>query len=693
MRKMVKRYLAVILSIIMAFSVTPMNSFADATADTYVKINTIDEFTTGKYVMIVNSGYAVGQYDSTKWLLSTALSPENGQVVNPNGSLTWNITVSGSAVTLIDANRITVKPYGKNENWIVPGAYEWEYNFINGEFYFKGTGEDAVTLASNKNYDNKFRGYKNTTVANDGKNYLSAFSLYKLNSNSPPGSVKTETPTSNMPSGSVVSGSAISLSCSTPGSNIRITTVTPPAIWVDYTQPIVITSNTTIYAQAIAPGYEDSDIAEFNYLPILSPGTGPTLYDPIATIPDGSKSVLEACQTVTGQSISVVGQLVYRFGSYNTVNTAILEDVIDGQIYALQVYDALSTFKIGDVVKLVGTTSIYGGVPQLQKLTARELVTSAADLPLIKAQEYTSFSELKAFKDSLLSEWVVIKGVTLGTYNSNGSTTVTDSSGSNMPIYSAATYPSGVAAGEKVDLYACLSKYTDAKSTTDQLRVGSSSDYVVTSDTKSPTVTMPSTFDSAELGKDYKVSVTITDNVAVTEAELTYTVNQVPTKISMSQSSSASTTWEGIIPGSVLDTSVTGITVFVTAKDKAGNSSISDVKEISVVDEPQVIGVTPERNGKTGEDKRPLISVSAVNLGLVPTAKLTLKAGGTVKISAVAMTYSNGTFSYTPAEDLADTKYTASVVITRADEKSITYEWPFTVGTPKYSLYFGQLHS
>ena len=47
MKKTVKRYLAVILSIIMAFSVTPMNSFAVAAADTYEKINTIDEFTTG----------------------------------------------------------------------------------------------------------------------------------------------------------------------------------------------------------------------------------------------------------------------------------------------------------------------------------------------------------------------------------------------------------------------------------------------------------------------------------------------------------------------------------------------------------------------------------------------------------------------------------------------------------------------
>ncbi len=694
MRKTVRRYLAVILSIIVAFSLTPVNSFAAPTGETYVKINTMDEFTSGKYVMIVSSGYAVGQYDSaTKWLLSTALAGENGQVVNPDSSLTWNITVSGAAVTLTDVNGVTVMPSGKNVNGIAPGNYNWAYSWNNGDFYFKGADDNEVTLASNKNSENKFRAYKNSTINNNSAGYPSAFQLYKLSGGTPPESVKTETPISDTPSGSVVSGSAISLSCTTPGSKIRVTTVTPAAIWMEYVEPIVITANTTLYAQATAPGCADSDIAEFYYFPAEVSDPDPVLYDPITSIPDGAKSVQEACQTVTGQSISVVGQLVYRFGNYNTSNSAILEDVIDGNIYALQIYDALADFKIGDVVKLTGTTDIYGGVPQIIKLTEKELVTSAAERQLIRAQEFRSISDLKAAKDSLLSEWIVLRGVTLGTYNSNGSTTVTDTSGSSMPIYRAATYPSGVADGEKVDLYACLSKYSSTSSTTDQLRVGSSSDYVVTSDTKAPVITMPAVFDKAELGKDYKVSVTITDNVAVNEAELTYTVNKQSAKLTMAQSSSSPTTWEGTIPGSIFTSAVTSITVLVTATDKAGNTAASELKEISVADEPQVVGVSPARNGKTGDDKRPLISVSAVNLGAAPTAKLTLKAGGVEKLSAAAMTYSNGTFTYTPLEDLADTKYTAIVLITRADGKSITYEWQFTVGTPKYNLYFGQLHS
>lgn len=689
MRAIAKKYLAVILSIIMVFTVNPVVSNAAETAGTYVQINTPEELTSGNYVMISNSGYAVGTYDSnTKWLGATMLSPVDSKVINPDNTLIWDIAVTGNSVTLMDANGVKVKPAGGNNNGIAQGDYPWALESNNGIFSFKGIGEDTVVLAGNKGSENKFRAYKNTTVAGGGANYAASFTLYKFNDSEPPVSVKTEMPKASVDSGYVVSGSAIELYCGTPNANIHYTTVSPSAIWVDYTEPIIINTNTTIYAQAMATGYEDSDIAEFNYMPMEMPETDPTLYDPITVIPEGAVSVVEASQTATGQIITVVGQLVYRFGNYNTPNSAIIQDVIDGKIYALQLYDALADYKIGDVVKLTGTTSIYGGVPQLQNLTVKEVITPSADTKLIKAQEFTSISELKAVKDTLLSEWVVIKDVTLGAYNSNGSTTVTDKGGNSIAIYRAATYPSGVTAGEQVDLYACVSKYT----TTDQLRVGASTDYVITNDTKAPVITMP-TFDRAELGTDYKISISITDNVAVSEAELTYTVGQTTNKIALVKSSADSNLWEGTIPGSIFTKDVTSFTILVTAKDLSGNEAVSETREISVADEPQVIKVTPERNGKTGEEKRPLISVTAVNLLEAPTAKLTLKSGGEVRLDAVSMNYLSGTFSYTPAEDLQVGSYTALVVISRTDGKSITYEWPFTVGTPEYSLYFGQLHS
>lgn len=690
MKKVAKRWLAKMLCIIMMFSINPISSQAYETADTYVKITSGAELTTDKYVMVVDTGFAAGALDAG-WLGAIAVSDTGGLVINPDNTLVWDITVSDSGVVLRDANGKNVSPLGGNTNGITEGDYTWAFEFNNGTFTFKGTGADTVTLASNKSAGNKFRAYKNGTLESYPASYPSMFTLYKLDGNTTPGPVKAATPEANIPSGStVVSGSAITLTCATTGSSIqyRATTVSPSAIWVDYIEPIIINSDTTIEAKAVAPDYLESDTAVFHYVLAKEPEEDPALFDPIPTIPEGAVSVLEASQLALGQPVTVVGQLVYRYGNYDTSNTVILEDVIDGQIYALQIYNALSTYNIGDVVKVTGTTGVYGGVPQLGSPITTELVTPAASTQLISAQEFTSFNDLLAAKTSLVSEWVVIKDVTLGAYNNNGSTTVTDTNGVSMPIYRAATYRGGVLAGDKVNLYACVSKYN----TTDQLRVGSSSDYVVTNDTKAPTIILPA-FESGELGKDYTVSVSITDNVGVTEAELTYTVNAVDTKVALVQNPSDSTKWEVTIPGSTFTSGVSSFTVSVAAKDLASNVATSNIIEILIADEPQVTNVTPDRGSNTGDEKRPLISLTAENLGLDPMAKLTLKTGETIVFNAVTMNYSNETFSYVPSEDLADGRYTALVVITRADGKSITYEWPFTVGTPEYSLYFGQLHS
>lgn len=684
MKRFAKRCLPMMLSILLVFSITPISSYAAETAGSYVQINTIEELTSGKYVMIVNSGFAAGTFDAgTKWLSATSVAPVDSKVTTPDNTLVWDITISGAGATLTDANGIKVKPSGGNSNGIATGDYVWSVEFTNGTFSFKGIGEDTVTLASNKNSANKFRAYKNATVI--GNSYPAAFTLYKLDNSTLPITQKAAAPTANIPSGTVATGSAVVLSCTTSGSSIHYTTETPTNTWLDYAGPIIIDKNTTIYAQATAGGYEDSDIVLFDY---VIKETDPTIFDPITSIPEGTQTVLEAVQTATGPAITVVGQLVYRYGNYDTPNTAILEDVIDGKIYSLPIYNALSEFNIGDIVKLTGTFSVYGGVPQVQTITGSVLVASAAGTQMINVQDFASIAELKGAKDSLLSEWVVIRNVTLGTYNGSGSTTVTDGNGDSIQIFRAATYPSGVAAGDKVDLYACVSKYN----TTDQLRVGSSTDYVVTNDTKPPVITMP-VFMNAEQGKDYRVAVTIKDNVAVIEAKLTYTINELSNTVTMVQNTTDPAKWEATISGSTFTSAVSGFTFVVNAKDLAGNEANSDVIAITVIDEPQVTKVTPDSGGYTGNDKKPIISVTAVNLGAASTAKLTLKAGETVLLNAVPMSFFEGTFRYTPSDNLADMQYSATAVIIREDGKSKTYEWQFSVGTPKYSLYFGQLHS
>lgn len=169
-----KRLLAIFLVALMLVSMLPATAAA-ADEGVYKKISSMDELTTGKYVMILDTGYAPGSLDGT-WVTAVQPSVTDGSVTDPTTGV-WTLTVSGSSVKLTDANGVSIAPKGGNENGIKSGEYEWEVSFANGKFSFYGTGTDTVTFASNKSFENKFRAYKNTTI-NAGYPY--EFTLYKL---------------------------------------------------------------------------------------------------------------------------------------------------------------------------------------------------------------------------------------------------------------------------------------------------------------------------------------------------------------------------------------------------------------------------------------------------------------------------------------------------------------------------------
>ena len=200
-----------------------------------------------------------------------------------------------------------------------------------------------------------------------------------------------------------------------------------------------------------------------------------TIVDPISDdmIPAGAITVKEAgAITASTSNVSVVGQVVYHYGNaYNnkaSINSIILEDVIDGEIYGFQVYDYTNyaKYKVGDIVKITGTVAPYNGVPQMS-FPSMEVIQ--AGLEPIPAQEIT----VSQMGKNYLSEYVYIKDVTLGTYNATGNTTITDVTGSTN-LFKGVPLASGVTVDDITAVYGCCSAYK----TTYQLRNGSSADYV-----------------------------------------------------------------------------------------------------------------------------------------------------------------------------------------------------------------------
>ena len=252
MKKRTTRCLALLLAVVMVLSVMPV-AMAEETTQTYTKVTSAAELTTGKYVLVTDTDYAPDYFDNG-WVLATQPSVVDGKIENPTAGV-WTLTVDTDGVVMTDAKGTSIAPKGGNTNGIQSGSYKWAASFASGKFTFAGTGDDTVTLASNKGNGNKFRAYKNSTV-NGG--YPHEFTLYKLTA----AKEKVATPTADPASGAVEKSTKVTFSCTTADATILYKTT---GDYVTYTKPVEVTENTTFTVKATKAGMDDSDEVQFAY--------------------------------------------------------------------------------------------------------------------------------------------------------------------------------------------------------------------------------------------------------------------------------------------------------------------------------------------------------------------------------------------------------------------------------------------
>ena len=183
----------------------------------------------------------------------------------------------------------------------------------------------------------------------------------------------------------------------------------------------------------------------------------------------------------------------------------------------------------------------------------------------------------------------------------------------------------------------------------------------------------------AYVGTDYAFTFTVDAPFGV-RGDITAKLNGT----SLSVTKGEDGTYTVTIPAA----SVTGDKLTVNIKGMDNKYiPIHAAAEITVKDEPVLADPTPARGSQTGENKRPTISVALGNAGQNPAVTMTV--GG----KTVTATYKNGRVTYTPAADLPQGRTEVTVTARRADGKSASITWFFTVGATKYQHYFGQLHS
>ncbi len=399
-------------------------------------------------------------------------------------------------------------------------------------------------------------------------------------------------------------------------------------------------------------------------------------HDPVkdGDLIDGAVS-LDKVYLQSEGTVTTVGQVAYIYGG----NTIILQDLIDGEIKGIQIYDFphIASYKIGDVVRVAGTVSVYGGVHQIGTVT--EVTSLRAETPF--EPQVVTLKELNDNVAKYLSEFVLVKDVTLGAWVEKKSTPISDATGT-MTIYAAAAYPMGVTAGTKVDIKAAMSK----KDTVNQLRMGGSDNYIVTVDTLNPIITLP-TFLPAKASKDYTFGVDVVDNVGVKSVHFTYTINSVTSDRIKMEINETTGKYQATVPGDKI-TGTSQVELNFYAEDNSALTSTANAI-VSVEDKPQITSVTPVANSSTESDKKPEFKVEFENAGISPEVMLSLNGEAPIK-----MTISGNSAIYQPKTNMKDGKVKASVIITREDKvASEAYEWAFFIGEPLYNFYFGQLHS
>lgn len=217
------RLTALCMAALMAVSMLPAQ-IASAAETSFGKIAEEQDFTTGRYVMVTDTGYAPQKIDGT-WLPADELGTALEDTVSaPADETVWEIAVTADTATIKDYDGKFIAPSGGNNNGITISdtEYQWKWECTDGKFTFSGQGDDTVILASNKSSQNKFRAYKTTTVSGNPNGYPSEFTLYKEESGgTSEGTVAA--PQAAPQAGDVASGTEITLTTSTSGAQIYFT--------------------------------------------------------------------------------------------------------------------------------------------------------------------------------------------------------------------------------------------------------------------------------------------------------------------------------------------------------------------------------------------------------------------------------------------------------------------------------------
>ena len=700
MRGHSRRLLSVLLALIMLLSLLPTAVFAaDATAKTFKKVKSADELVTGQYVLVDEKGCSPKEL-SGNWVTKTTVAV-NGDTATASEGI-WTITVSADGVVLTDAGNTSIAPSGGDSNGIKKGDYKWAVAFANGTFTFSGQGTDTVKLAGNTGSGNKYRAYRNKTISDRAGSYPCNFTLYKLDTVPARQSGIVTDPTTLQNGDTIV--------IFNPANN--------KALSSDYAG--------TFYNQGTAVTLADGKLEGFTAADKWTLGINDDGTYTFATA-DGKKLAMNAKKSSMPLDGDNPNWKITRaatkgcFYIQNTVRNNYIEWYADkgnwSSYHNIGNNEALFAQQLYLVVDDGGSDQPSGGLPTVGSKVViynnNSKTAMAADggngsitessAVEIKDGKLLSGNGAAIFEVRQSGQYYRFYNDTYGYLSASGTGT------GNKAYYSMTADEnadwlvrtcSGNAGGYEMESrtakfkgYSQWMEYYANGFTVYSMDPNKVTDYTIYSfnfypvaDTvatiggivNNPAVVLGDLPD-AYVGTNYTFTFTVDAPFGV-QGDITAKLNGA----ALTATKGEDGTYTVTIPAA----SVTGdkLTVNISGTDNK-NISISAAAEIAVKDEPVLADPTPARGSQTGENKRPPISVALSNAGQNPTVTMTV--GG----KTVTATYEGGRVTYTPAADLPQGRTEVTVTARRADSKSASITWFFTVGATKYQHYFGQLHS
>lgn len=324
------------------------------------------------------------------------------------------------------------------------------------------------------------------------------------------------TPTFTPASGSFITAQTVSISSTTEGASIHYTIdgTEPTENSPVYSQPITVSSTTTIKAMTTATGYQNSPVAEATY----------TIVEPIA--------ITEARALADNEYACVEGTVIFIDG-----RNVYIQDATAGIDLYMNSNTVPTTLAIGDMVRTYGKKTTYNNLVELTGIAGNNanvfaVVSTGNTLPEPTVHTIAEINDDFSGSNMIQSTRVTIEQAVIGAINTNGNTTLTQD-GNSLVVYRIPNVP-GMIQGDWVTLTGIVSCYNG----TLQLRVVSANDVAYTHRpilTVNPTSLSGFTYEYEQGGPSEVASFLIsgdhlTDNVAVYPSE-SFEVSTMPSSM------------------------------------------------------------------------------------------------------------------------------------------------------------------